>query len=131
MSVVATWGKAAVAAVGNSHSSLLLWASVSAVSALVFFKIFGPKVNALLRFVWHCFLRPIGGVDQKARLDEVSLITFKSDHPSSSGSLNIVVVLLWAGGCVRHDTHRPTPWSSHYVEPERSPSADGSRQESE
>ncbi|KAH7103697.1 hypothetical protein BKA62DRAFT_48646 [Auriculariales sp. MPI-PUGE-AT-0066] len=54
----------------TSRSTIFFWAGISAVSALVFVSIFGARVNALLRFVWHCFLRPIPGTDQKTRLDE-------------------------------------------------------------
>lgn len=53
-------------------SSLYLWIALSAATVLVLLALLWSQLNALLRFAWHCFIRPIGGAtDQKARLEQV------------------------------------------------------------
>lgn len=60
----------APAAVGRPDS-FYLWTLLLALSLLVLARVFWPQLNAVLRFAWHCFLRPIGAAsNQKAHLDQ-------------------------------------------------------------
>lgn len=44
--------------------------------AFILWRMFVPQ----LKFIWHCFFRPLGGDNQKARLDKVTLLSLPS-HP--------------------------------------------------
>lgn len=48
----------------------VLWGSL-ALSLWAVTLIVTPRLRPLLKFVWHCFLRPIGVSDQRTRLDKV------------------------------------------------------------
>lgn len=61
-----------------------------------------PRLRPLLKFVWHCFLRPIGESDQRTRLDKVRRTSIPSnitpscsqaDRSSTRGRLRFMIRL--------------------------------------
>lgn len=54
---------------------LLCWMSIS---VIILTRIFEPQ----LKFVWYCFIRPLGSIDQKDRLDKVGDCPLHESHES-------------------------------------------------
>ena len=80
----------------------------------------GNAIVPHLKFIWHCFLRPLGATDQRTRLDKVHTL------PSPISLLISTTVLQGPSRRVRQDSEHPPPRPQHHAQalcqsPPRSP----------